>query len=228
MCGNCIFVVKFTAQISVEMNKNDKNTSALISSRFSIFPTGWKDEANNKVVPRQNPQQTQTIDWVYEYIISDRARWATMQLREIAPTATREETQDFKVLNFMYATFSGIFTYRRANRLVRRSPFITIDIDHLNSLDQARRVRDRLIADKMVETALCFISPSGQGVKWIVSLPEWTEGLPFKKQFDSVQKHVEFQYGIVVDSPGSDVCRACFLPWDPECYVNEKYIIYKK
>ena len=39
-----------------------------------------------------------------------------------------------------------------------------------------------------------------------------------------VGKHVGFNYGIVVDKSGSDVCRACFLPWDSECFINSKYI----
>ncbi len=207
------------------MDNKETNEGNYISSRFSIFPTGWKDEANNRVVPRQRPQQTQTIGWTYEYIISDRARWATIRLREIAPTATRQEKQDFKALNFEYATFSGVFSYRNARSLVTRSPFMPLDIDDLGSLDEARKLRDTLVEDKMVETALCFVSPKGLGVKWIVSLPEWTQGMPFKQQFETMRKHVGFQHRAVVDKSGSDVCRACYLPWDPECYVNEKYII---
>ncbi len=206
------------------MVNKEINEGNYTSSRFSIFPTGWKDEANNRVVPRQQPQQTQTIGWTYEYITSDRARWATMRLREIAPIATRQEKQDFKALNFKYATFSGVFSYRNARSLVTRSPFMSLDIDDLGSLDEARKLRDTLVEDKMVETALCFVSPKGLGVKWIVSLPEWTQGMPFKQQFETMRKHVGFQHRAVVDKTGSDVCRACYLPWDPECYVNEKYI----
>jgi hypothetical protein len=102
---------------------------------------------------------------------------------------------------------------------------MSLDIDDLGSLDEARKLRDTLVEDKMVETALCFVSPKGLGVKWIVSLPEWTQGMPFKQQFETMRKHVGFQHRAVVDKSGSDVCRACYLPWDPECYVNEKYII---
>ena len=52
------------------------------NERFSIFPCGWWDEAEQKAKPQQRQQQTQTISWVYEYIISERARKATEELRQ--------------------------------------------------------------------------------------------------------------------------------------------------
>ena len=131
--------------------------------RFSIFPCGWWDAAAQVAKPQQRPQQTQTIGWVYEYITSERARRATEELRAMAPTATRQQKQDFKALRFEYATFSGIFSYRNARSLVVRSPFLAIDIDDLSSTDEARDVQQRLCQDTHVETALCFVSPKGLG-----------------------------------------------------------------
>ena len=157
----------------------------------------------------------------------------------MAPTATRQQKQDFKALRFEYATFSGIFSYRNARSLVVRSPFLAIDIDDLGSTDEARDVQHRLCEDTRVETALCFVSPKGLGVKWIVTLPDWTQGLPFREQFERVRRYVGlpfreqfervrryvgFNYGLDPDKSGSDVCRACYLPWDAECYVNPKYV----
>lgn len=197
------------------------------SDRFSIFPVGWWDEAKQVAIPRQRPQQTQTIEWVGEYIKSERARRATEELRAMLPTATREQKQTFKALHFEYATFSGIFSYRNARSLVARSPFLTLDIDDLSSLDEARDIQQRLCADTCVETALCFVSPKGLGVKWVVRLLEWTEGLAFREQFERLRRYVNFNYGIDPDKSGSDVCRACYLPWDSECYVNQKYLSHK-
>ena len=199
----------------------------IINERFSIFPCGWWDEAEQKAKPQQRQQQTQTIGWVYQYIISERARKATEELRAMLPTATRQQKQDFKNLNFEYATFSGIFYYRNARNLVARTPELTIDIDGLKSLEEARDVQHMLCLDTNVETELCFVSPSGKGVKWIVTLPEWTEGLPFKKQFEMMRNYVSFNYGLDADKSGSDVCRACYLPWDNQCFVNEKYVLSK-
>ena len=196
------------------------STPYTTNPRFSIFPCGWWNTAKQMAVPQQRPQQAQTIGWVYEYITSERARSATEKLRQMAPTATRQQVQDFKALSFEYATFSGTFSYRNAHSLVARTPYLTIDIDGLRSTAEAREVQQRLCQDTNVETALASVSPSGLGVKWIVTLPAWTKGLPFREQFEQVRRYVGFQYGIDADKSGSDVCRACYLPWDADCYVN--------
>ena len=198
------------------------------NERFSIFPCGWKRD-DGKVIMHQRPQQTQTIGWVYEWIKSP---WcaveATVGYRAMLPTASREEKNNFKLEHFQYATFSGIFTYRKEGKLVTRSPFLTIDIDDLSSLEEAREVQQRLCQDTEVVTALCFVSPSGRGVKWIVELPDWTKDKPFKEQFNAMRDYVSFNYGLDADKSGSDVCRACFLGWDPDCYVNPKYVLPHK
>lgn len=192
--------------------------------RFSIFPCGYWDERQKKAMPQQRQQQTQTIKWVAEYITSERARRVTEEFRAMATTATKEQKSDYKVLNFEYATFSGVFDYRKAKNIKSSTPFMTIDIDDLSSLAEAREVQRKLCRDTRFETVLCFVSPSGLGVKWIVMLPERMSALPFKERFDRLRMYVEFNYGFVVDKSGSDVCRACFLPWDNECFINTKFI----
>ena len=82
-----------------------------------------------------------------------------------------------------------------------------------------------LCRDTRIETAMCFVSPKGRGTKWVVKLPEWVQGKPFKEQFELVRRYVGFTYGIDPDKSGSDVCRACYLPWDEECYVNRQLVI---
>ena len=197
-----------------------------ISERFSIYPCGWWDEEEQKAKPQQRQQQTQTIAWAYEYITSTCAQKATEDLRQMMlDGASDQALRDFKVLNFEYATFSGVFRYRRANFIVTRTPFLTIDIDHLSSTDEARELQQRFLLDRELETVLCFLSPKALGLKWIVRLPRWTDGLKFKQQFDAVRNYVGFEYVHDPDKIGSDICRSCFLPYDPHCYVNEKYLI---
>lgn len=192
------------------------------SEKFSIFGRGWRNQKGDAVLATK-PQQTQDLLWVYEYIKSERARWATETLRSMAEKATKEEMGDFKKLNFEVATFNGVFSYRNARSLVVRSPWLVADIDDLSSVEDAREVQQLLIADKHIETGLCFVSPKGRGVKWIVRVPEWLQGKDFKAQFDGLQRYVAFEHGIAIDKSGSDVCRACFLPYDKECFINPKF-----
>ena len=194
----------------------------IINEKFSIFGRGWRNQKDVAVLATK-PQQTQDIRWVYEYIVLERARWATETLRSKVGNATIDELDDFKKLNFEVATFNGVFSYRNAQSLVVRSPWLVADIDNLSSTDEAREVQQRLTADKNIETGLCFVSPKGRGVKWVVRIPEWLQGKDFKAQFAGLQRYVAFEHGIAIDKSGSDVCRACFLPWDEKSFINSKY-----
>lgn len=194
----------------------------IINEKFSVFGRGWRNQ-NGVAVLATKPQQTQDIRWVYEYIKSERARWATEALRAMSGNASKEELGDFKKLNFEVATFNGVFSYRNARSLMVRSPWLVADIDDLLSENEAREVQKLLISDKNIETGLCFVSPKGKGVKWILRIPEWLQGEEFKAQFEGLQRYVAFEHGIAIDKSGSDVCRACFLPYDRECFINQKY-----
>ncbi|MBQ3361733.1 MAG: hypothetical protein IJG46_06335 [Prevotella sp.] len=194
------------------------------NNKFSVFPKGYRNQKGQAVLATR-PQQAQGIAWAYDYITSVRAQWATETLRSMLETATKEELSDFKKLNFECATFNGTFSYRSARNIVTRSPFMVIDIDDLSSTEEARRVQQSLVSDNKVETALCFVSPKGHGVKWVVRLPEWVRHDDFKLSFQAMQQHVAFHYGIAIDKSGSDVCRACFLPYDPACYINPIYFL---
>lgn len=194
------------------------------NEKFSIFGKGYRNK-EGKAVLATRPQQAQDIKWVHDYIISDRARWATETLRSMVDNATKDELSDFKKLYFEVATFNGTFSYRNATSLVVRSPWIVSDIDDLTSIDEAREVQQRLIADENIETGLCFVSPKGKGVKWVVRIPEWLENKDFKTQFQTLQRYMAFEHGITIDKSGSDVCRACFLPYDKDCFINTKFIL---
>lgn len=190
---------------------------------FSVFPKGYRNKKGEAVLATR-PQESRDIRWVYDYIKSNRARWATETLRSMMATASKEELSDFKCLHFETATFNGIFTYRNARSLVARSPFIVLDIDDLQSTEEARLVQQLLCKDKAVETALCFVSPKSLGVKWIAHIPYWAQSTDFKTTFLRMQLYVGFQYGISIDKSGSDVCRACFLPFDENCFINPLYL----
>lgn len=193
------------------------------NNEFSFFGKGVFNQEKGEWVLRKKPIQSVDIAWVYNYIISERARDATEELRRMPPSATKKERNNFKVKNFEFVTFSGVFPYRDADSVETRSPNVCLDIDDLISTEEARKIQRLLCQDQYVETALCFVSPSGRGVKWVVELPEWTQGLLFKEQWYKLRNHLAFHYGLIADRTGKDVCRACFLPYDEFCYINPKY-----
>lgn len=193
------------------------------NKQFSVFPQGYRNREGVAVLATQ-PQESQDIVWAYDFIRSERPKFATDKLRSMVGTATKEEISDFKKLSFQVATFNGIFSYRKASELVERSSYIVIDIDDLTSTEEARRVQRQIMDDRHVQAVLSFVSPKGRGVKGVLLLPEWCRDKDFKMQFQLIQQYIAFKHGINIDSSGSDVCRACFLPHDPECIINTELL----
>jgi len=110
---------------------------------------------------------------------------------------------------------------RRTENFAYTQHFI-IDVDHLQSQElTVADVRRRIQADERVH--LCFISPSGDGLKVLFDLKErcYDSGIysAFYKIFAS-QWSRELGLSQVIDSKTSDVARACFISIDPEAYYN--------
>lgn len=206
----------------MELNKTYSS-----NAMFTLFGKGHWSEKAQKYVPSTKPKSNVDIQWVGDYVLSERAKVQTTELRQMMATATEQQLRDYKLTEFDAVAGAGIFSYGNAAGLSVRSPYIVIDIDQLESTEEARAIQQTLIADKNVETALCFVSPKGKGIKWWVELPEWCQNMTFAEQYATLSRYIGYEYGILADSTGSNVNRLCFLPYDPLCYINPKYITNK-
>lgn len=175
------------------------------------------------------PESDFTLLDAYHYIISDTARETTQQLR-----ATSVNNRSIlKQNSFDYCTFSATFSIRRKGGLLRHSNLVCFDFDHLDNVETSF---DTLLKDKYFETLLLFRSPSGDGLKWVISLEKVflcrEKFFPYENQadyqltfFNSVSYYLEKKYSLITDKSGKDVTRACFLPYDPSAYINEKVFL---
>ena len=133
------------------------------------------------------------------------------------------QARAFKANEFNYVWFSGIFTKRSEKCFQHHSELMVLDFDHLSDVDGVKGV---LLADKSLETVLLFRSPSGDGLKWVISID--IRLMDHKNYFKAVSNYLKATYQLEVDSSGKDVARACFLPYDPEVFINPKYLVYGK
>ncbi|HKM94484.1 MAG TPA: BT4734/BF3469 family protein [Prolixibacteraceae bacterium] len=131
----------------------------------------------------------------------------------------KEQMRKVKATQFDYVTFSGTFSKRNDNALLNHSGLLTIDFDHVSNL---QHLKNRLLNDEYFETELLFVSPSGDGLKWIIPI-DLSEATHLN-YFLAVANYIKVAYQLDVDSSGKDVSRACFLPHDPEVYINPKYL----
>ena len=165
--------------------------------------------------PIQNtkPLGEVTLKTCYEYITSDAAQPATEALRAIDPN-DKDKRRAFKAANFDSVTFSGCFTKRGADNLIAHSGLIGLDFDHVAGLPA---LKAQLLKDPYFQPQLLFTSVSGKGLRDVVEI-DLTKA-DHATWFKAVSHYMKATYGITVDPQCSDVCRASFLPYDPEAYL---------
>jgi len=147
--------------------------------------------------PIQNlkPYTSVTLHQVFKGITGDFFRTQTQRLR----TLKENDAKKYKAVRFDYVTFSGTFTKRRIEGLIEHSGLICLDFDHLgNSLAGIRKM---LIADTQLPPALLFTSPSGNGLKLILSID--LQQANHKIWFMAASNYFIATYGIEADKSGS-------------------------
>ena len=158
------------------------------------------------------PHKSATLLQIYNAITGDFYKERTDKLRSINDP---KQARQFKATNFDYCTFSGTFSSRNDKNLMQHSGLLAVDFDHLTNLQEVRQL---LLADEYFDTQLLFVSPSGDGLKWIIPID--TSQIPHGEYFAAVANYILQTYGIEVDKSGRDVSRACFLAHDPNAFIN--------
>ena len=196
--------------------KNRKQVLSYHCASVSLEPDSPRFSYFKAPVFNTQPHAEVCLTEVYEMIKSGVFKEQTSSLQSIND---RKQAREYKAEHFDYVTFSGVFSARSNDALQTHSGLMCIDFDHLPNLYE---IKEALINDDLLETELLFISPSGDGIKWIIStdLSEVTH----EEYFQAVSNYLYQTYTLEVDKSGKDVSRACFLPYDTNIYINKKYL----
>lgn len=186
---------------------NPLTPNPVISPIFSFFPSP---------ITNTKPSKDFTLLDTYYYIIGDTAKERTEKLRSFTDA---KQSRIFKSANFDYCTFSGTFTTRTDKALINHSGLLCIDFDHVQNLDL---FRSQLLQDEYFETQMLFRSPSGDGLKWVIEID--ISQISHADYLRAVGNYIFQTYGVEIDKSGKDISRACFLPHDPNCFINPKYL----
>ena len=163
------------------------------------------------------PSKEMNLLQVYQLLKGNPFEARTTSLRNIAD---KTDARNYKAAQFDYVTFSGTFSKRSDSSLIRHSGLMAVDFDHVNDIDELKAT---LLMDQYFETELMFVSPSGDGVKWII--PVDITAAAQSIFFRAVANYIKKTYGLEVDQSGKDVSRACFLPHDSAPFINPKYVL---
>lgn len=152
---------------------------------------------------------------VYRYIIG---HYAQPQPEALRLMMSSSEAKRYKATHFDYCTFSGLFRKRNEKELIMHSGLMCLDFDHVDNIGE---LKQQLLNHEYFDTELLFVSPSGNGLKWII--PVDLKGWEHSRYFKAVANYIKATGLPLVDMSGSDVARSCFLPYDPQAYINHKY-----
>jgi hypothetical protein len=140
----------------------------------------------------------------------------TQELRSITDPG---KARKYKASQFDYTTFSGVFSKRNDQSMISHSGLLAIDFDHVPDVGELKLT---LISDDYFETELMFVSPSGDGLKWIIPID--LGECPHQEWFQAISEYIKTTYHLEIDKSGKDISRACFLPYDPQAYINPGYL----
>ena len=204
-----------------------------------------KDSATGRTIQPANFKAFKviTLQEVYKLITSSkRLKTLTETVRRAAENGDEKVYRMLKQQTLPYVTPCGVFSYRKSDSLTGPSGLIVVDIDHLDSRQEAEKLKRQLFDDLLLRPVLAFTSPSGHGVKAFI--PYDLARIPDTKQNTSENIHWAMNYvqaiydfhsshpdredkktnhsGKGVDRSGKDLVRACFLSYDEEALIRRE------
>ncbi len=168
--------------------------------------------------PIQNTRPSRQIELVdiYRLIRGSAFQPITQRLRSITD---RGEARLFKSRYFDYVTFSGTFSKRADSHLLKHSCLIAVDFDHITNIEVLKMF---LLNDPCFDTVMLFVSPSGDGLKWIIPID--IRVCSHQEWFQAIAAYIRAIYDLGIDPSGKDVSRACFLPHDPDVWIHPYFL----
>jgi len=109
--------------------------------------------------------------------------------------------------------FSGKFNKREDKAIIEHSGLICLDFDGFKTKKSLKQKRLEIEKDKY--TRAVFTSPSGNGLKVLVAIPEDPDN--HKKYFLSLQ---DYYHCDEFDPTSKNISRVCYESYDPNLYYN--------
>jgi len=147
-------------------------------------------------------------------------------IERIRAAKTIKEKRELKSSLLPYVTFGGRFPTRSKEGLLHGSGLASFDIDGLFIEEKQNQIQ---LLKKNPYIELLITSPSGEGLKLIIKIPIVESDYKYKEYFFGFLKYLKSISGISnIDTGCKDICRACFLSYDPEAYYNPDSKIWEE
>ena len=164
----------------------------------------------------RNIRETETpfhrsVNFVIDRIKDGSSKDLVSRIRKETDKANRNELKK----ELPAVCFSGQFNKRSDSAIQEHSGFICLDFDGYTSKKDMKEERTRLTKDRYVYSV--FTSPSGNGLKALVRIPQDIDN--HISYFNALEKHFNSEH---FDKTCKNVSRVCYESYDPLIHVNEK------
>jgi hypothetical protein len=169
------------------------------------------------------PIEKKSLILIGKDIMSDKYKTEVEEIRMLILKGNKAEA-DNKKKQLLAFTPSAVFSEKRQMPFLEMySGFVHLDFDKLTPEHLQTAFA---IISEISYTSLCFLSPSGNGLKVFVEVS--TELEYHDIAYLQVQKYYEDATGLKADPSCKDVTRLCFMSHDPNAYrtiQNKKFIV---
>lgn len=117
--------------------------------------------------------------------------------------------------SLMAVMFNGTFKSRNDNGLDEHSGLCILDFDEFP--DNKTMLENKAIIVMKPYILMCFISPSGNGLKAVARIPK-SDKSEHVRRFKAIEKDFGNKY---FDNKNSNVSRVCFESYDPDVFLNQ-------
>ena len=155
------------------------------------------------------PVKDTSVLKILESIRSSEYKNRIGQIRVETDKAKRNELKS----KMPYVTFCGTFTSRSNSNLKSHSGLACLDFDNVVNLDDLRKVINE---DSF--TFASFVSPSGDGLKVLVKIPQIDNNNDYQDYYVELIKHYSKYHNL--DEGTKDLARACYLSFDEDVFIS--------
>jgi hypothetical protein len=176
----------------------------------------------NKLTIFKNIHSTATgFNRTPEFIFDRIKKGASKDLiKEIRSKTSKAEKNELKK-QLPSICWSGIFKNRSDIGLIKHSGLICLDFDGFEDDNELQEFKK--YTTEIEYTYASFISPSGEGLKVLVRIPECNKE-EHKKYFEALEDFFSCRY---FDVSCSNISRVCYESYDPEIYINYDSTIWE-
>ena len=111
--------------------------------------------------------------------------------------------------------FSGEFTERKDEAIIKHSGFLVLDFDNVFEVQEKKAE-----LSKNEYAYACWVSPRNNGLKVLVKI---ADGKKHREHFEALR-----EIFTDADKSGINESRVCYESYDPEIYINKGAAVFKK